>query len=107
MENSVTNPMHREKQHKKQLPYSLPVFILGIASISCIWSGLGGLIVGIIAMVQYNKAKDGYGEDFGSYHPGSIKRLEVGRTLALIGVIGSALVLLATIAIAVLIFVNI
>lgn len=82
----------------RQLPNATAVLVLGIISIigSCCY-GIVGLICGIIALVMSGKDSRLYNANPNAYTLASYNNLKAGRVCAIIGVILSALYLLAVI----------
>lgn len=81
---------------KRNLPNGTTVLILGILSIitCCCW-GFIGLILGIIALVLAKKDLVLYNENPELYL--NYSNLKIGRTLAIIGIVLSAIALIAVI----------
>jgi hypothetical protein len=75
---------------KQPLPNSNSILILGILSIIVCFYGIG-LILGIIAIIQYNKANKLYLESPEKYFLG---RAKTGKILAIIGIALSILEIL-------------
>lgn len=81
---------------KRNLPNATAVLVLGIVSIlSCCCYGIVGLIFGIVALVLANKDMKLYNADPELYT--NFSNLNVGRILAIIGVVLSALYLIMTV----------
>ena len=81
---------------KRNLPNATAVLVLGIVSIlSCCCYGIVGLIFGIVALILANKDMKLYNADPELYT--NYSNLNVGRILAIIGVVLSALYLIATV----------
>ncbi len=80
------------------LPNATPVLVLGIISIigSCCY-GIVGLICGIIALVLAKKGTTQYNSNPSAYTLSSLKNINAGRICAIIGLILSALYLIAVI----------
>lgn len=77
---------------KRNLPNATAVLVLGIVSIlSCCCYGIVGLIFGIVALFLANKDLKLYNENPELYQ--NYSNLNVGRILAIIGVVLSALTL--------------
>jgi M penetrans paralogue family 26 len=99
MENQP-NQNYLSGNNQMPLPNATAVLVLGIISIvGCFCYGVVGAICGIIAMVLANKDKALYLANPGDYTQGSYNNLKAGRTCAIIGLIMSALYLLAIIAV--------
>lgn len=91
----VTN---RERQ---QLPNSTLILVFGILSIvGCCCYGVVGLIFGIVALVMSKKAIEIYNANPELYS--GYQNVKTGRILAIIGIILSALALIANIAVLVI-----
>lgn len=79
---------------KRNLPNGTAVLVLGILSIvTCCCYGFIGLTFGIIALVLANKDLKMYNESPELYL--NYKNLNVGRILGIVGIVLSALTLLA------------
>lgn len=92
----------RENQYlsnpQAALPNSTAVLVLGIISIvGCFCYGIVGFICSIIAMVLYSKDKKLYVQSPQAYTLASYNNLKAGRVCALVGLILSALYLVAII----------
>ena len=83
-------------EERQQLPNSTLILVFGILSIvgCCCW-GLVGLIFGIVALVMSKKAIEEYNANPGLYT--GYNNVKTGRILAIIGIILSALALIANI----------
>ncbi|MCT8340128.1 DUF4190 domain-containing protein [Flavobacteriaceae bacterium TK19130] len=79
---------------QKKLPNATLILVLGILSIPfcCCFTGVGGLILGIVALVLSKKAKETYSANPELYT--GYQNVKTGRILAIIGVVLSALTLL-------------
>jgi len=78
---------------QRTLPNATPVLVLGILSIvTCCCYGILGLILGIVALVLYNKDKKLYDENPSAFT--NFSNLKTGRILAIIGIVFSALFLI-------------
>jgi hypothetical protein len=102
MENSDINTNAPQAQpaqggtFQQQLPNATAILVLGILSIVICWCyGLVGLILGIIAIVLSNKAKDLYMANPEMYTTGSYNNMKAGRTMSIIGVCLSGIYLIA------------
>lgn len=84
---------------QRTLPNSTAVLVLGILSIPfcCCFNGIGGLVLGIIAIVLYGKANTMYLQDTGAFTEKSYKNLNAGRICAIIGIVLSALSILSAV----------
>lgn len=83
---------------RQQLPNSTLILVFGILSIvGCCCYGIVGLIFGIVAMVMAKKATEIYNADPNLYT--GYQNVKTGRILAIIGIILSAIYLIAMIAI--------
>ncbi|HEX9981065.1 MAG TPA: CCC motif membrane protein [Flavobacterium sp.] len=81
---------------KRPLPNATAVLILGICSIlTCCCYGIVGLILGIIALVLANKDMKLYMEQPELYS--NYSNLNIGRVLAIIGIVLSVVYLIFTI----------
>ena len=81
---------------KRNLPNGTAVLILGILSIiTCCCYGIVGLIFGIVALVLANKDSKLYAENPDLYL--NYKNITIGKTLALIGIVLSAIYMMFTI----------
>jgi hypothetical protein len=81
---------------KPVLPNSTLILVFGILSIlTCCCYGILGLIFGIVALVLAKKARQVYAEEPDIYR--GYENVKTGRILAIIGIILSALYLIATI----------
>ena len=75
-------------QKNQNIPNSIGVLVLGIASIvTCCCYGVIGIICGIIALVLYKGAMDQYNQEPELYSVASLKNLKAGRICAIIGVV--------------------
>ncbi len=91
MEQSNFNELTNQK-----LPNATAVLVLGILSIlTCCCYGVVGLILGIVALVLAKKDKALYEINPQSYS--NYSNLNIGRILAIIGIVLSAIYLLLTI----------
>ena len=81
------------------VPNATGVLVLGILSIPgcCCLGGLGGIAMGIIALVMANKAQELYTADPGRYKEASYKNVQAGKITAIIGVSLSALAMVGTV----------
>ena len=80
--------------YKERLPHSQSALVLGISSIvtaCCCW-GVIGLIIGIIGLIESNKAIAIYSESPESFD--GINNAETGRTTSIIGIVIGAISLL-------------
>lgn len=84
---------------QQALPNATAVLVLGILSIitCCCFYGLPSLILGIIALVLSKKDMALYIANVGAYTEGSYKNLKAGRVCAIIGLVFSALIIIACI----------
>jgi len=88
MENSTTNinPQYSQFNNQVSIPNSVSVLVLGICSIVFCWcAGFVGLVLGIIALVLYNKANKLHKLQPGAYTEASLNNLNAGRVCAIIG----------------------
>jgi Na+-transporting methylmalonyl-CoA/oxaloacetate decarboxylase gamma subunit len=77
------------------LPNSSGVLVLGILSIVLCWTwGIGGLVLGIIALSMSGKANKMYLENPGQYSLTSFNNMKAGKVCAIIGTALSALFLI-------------
>ncbi|MCX2680284.1 CCC motif membrane protein [Galbibacter sp. EGI 63066] len=75
---------------KQKLPNSTLILVFGILSIvTCCCYGIIGLILGIVALVMANKSLKLYASDPELYE--GLKNVKAGRTMAIIGIILSAI----------------
>jgi hypothetical protein len=81
------------------LPNATAVLVMGILSIvtCCCFYGIISLILGIIALVLGNKDTRLYLSNAGMYTEGSYKNLRAGRVCAIIGLVLSAITVIACI----------
>ncbi|MEZ4875450.1 MAG: CCC motif membrane protein [Flavobacteriaceae bacterium] len=79
---------------QQKLPNATAILVLGILSIPfcCCFSGVGGLVFGIIALVMSKKATTTYLENPELYT--GYQNVKTGKTLAIIGIVLSALTLI-------------
>ena len=85
---------------QRELPNATAVLVLGIISLpACFCYGVPGLITAIIALVLAKKDQALYTANPAHYTPGSYKNLTTGRVCAWIGIVLSALCLLAVLGI--------
>ncbi len=91
----------------RALPNATAVLVLGILSlVTCIFYGIIGLILGIIALVLHKKDKEIYASDPSAYER-SFKNSKAGNICAIIGVILSSIYfLIMVISLGVLFFAN-
>lgn len=83
---------------RQELPNSTLILVFGILSIvGCCCYGVVGLIFGIIALVMSKKAIDVYNANPEIYT--GYQNVKTGRILAIIGIVLSALVIVANIAV--------
>lgn len=86
---------------RQQLPNSTLILVFGILSIvGCCCYGIVGLIFGIVALVMSKKAIDIYNANPEMYT--GYQNVKTGRILAIIGIVLSALVIIANIAVLVI-----
>jgi Trk-type K+ transport system membrane component len=84
-------------QGDKKLPNESAVLVLGILSlVSCIFYGIIGLILGIIAIVLHKKDKEIYNTNPNVYER-SFKNSNAGKICAIIGVSLSSLFIIVLI----------
>jgi predicted PurR-regulated permease PerM len=82
---------------KQELPNATLILVFGILSIiGCCCYGIVGVIFGIITLVMAKKAMDLYNENPEMYL--GYQNVKIGRILAIIGLVLSALFLLTCIA---------
>ncbi|MFZ4784999.1 MAG: CCC motif membrane protein [Flavobacteriales bacterium] len=81
---------------QRPIPNSTAVLILGILSIPfcCCVNGLGGLALGIVALVMFGKANTLYATNSAEYTEKSYKNLKAGRICAIIGIVLSGIMIL-------------
>jgi len=81
------------------IPNSAGVLVLGILSIFglCCF-GIGGLIMGIIALVLHKQGMEAYNEQPELYRASGLGTMNAGRICAIIGIVLSSLALLASLA---------
>lgn len=81
---------------QRPLPNSTAVLVLGILSIPfcCCVNGLGGLALGIVALVMYGKAITLYNSNSNEFTEKSYKNLKAGRICAIIGIVLSGIMIL-------------
>lgn len=84
---------------QQALPNATAVLVLGILSIitCCCFYGLLSLVLGIIALVLSKKDIALYLANAGMYTEGSYKNLKAGRVCAIIGLVFSAIIIIACI----------
>jgi predicted PurR-regulated permease PerM len=83
---------------KQELPNATLILVFGILSIiGCCCYGIVGVIFGIITLVMAKKAMDLYNENPEMYL--GYQNVKIGRILAIIGLVLSALFLLTSIAV--------
>lgn len=81
---------------RQELPNATLILVFGILSIvGCCCYGVVGVIFGIITLVMANKAMEIYNANPEMYM--GYQNVKIGRTLAIIGLVLSALFLLACI----------
>lgn len=78
---------------QQKLPNATLILVFGILSIPfcCCFTGIGGLIFGIIAIILAKKATATYIENPEIYS--GYKNVKLGKTLAIIGIVLSAITL--------------
>lgn len=82
--------------YKKKLPNSTTVLVLGIISLlGCCCNGLPGVITGLIALNLAKKDTALYNSNPDEYD--GFQNIKTGKILAIIGLVLSAIALLATI----------
>lgn len=82
--------------NRQELPNATLILVFGILSIvGCCCYGVVGVIFGIITLVMANKAIEIYNANPEMYF--GYQNVKIGRTLAIIGLVLSALFLLACI----------
>lgn len=82
---------------KQKLPNSTPVIVLGVLSVltCCCVGGVIGIILGIVALILAKKDMALYSANPEAYD--GYSNVNLGRTLAIVGIVLSAIYLLITI----------
>lgn len=81
---------------KQKLPNSTTVLVLGIITLlGCCCNGLPGVVTGIIALVLAKKDTELYNQNPSEYD--GFQNIQTGKVLAIIGLVLSALALVATV----------
>jgi hypothetical protein len=89
------------------LPNATTTLVLGILSlVFCIFYGIIGLVLGIIALILANKDRRLYNIDPSAYTKNSFSNSNAGRICAIIGIVLSSIYLLFIIGVIVLIGTN-
>ena len=109
MENNTNNQFsqnntNNQPQYHPPVPNATAGLVLGILSIVFSFCyGLIGLILGIIGLIQANKAIQLYDSNPGAYYPSSYENAKAGKITSIIGLVLSSLVFLYMILILVII----
>lgn len=100
MENNIPNQASATFEGKRDLPGASTVLVLGILSI--VFTGLIGLILGIIALSKAKECKYTYDSNPDAYTLSSYKNMRGGRVCAIVSMsILGALILIVIIAVAI------
>ncbi len=81
-------------QGQKEVPNAQAIFIIGIVSIALSLCYGIGLVAGIVGLVLAKNGKEDYEKEPELYTKESVKQMTTGKTLSMIGVGVSALIIL-------------